>query len=312
MKRYWVIAPYDSTQKELFDKAWQYDIDHGTIAIGWNEIADASKLNRSELESKVKELYPNTTRQNVITRDTNALWSFHHEIQIDDIIIARCGTKKIVSIGTVTGNPYYDKQAGIERIADKSKNYYPNFIPVKWDLNEIEFDKIVFSFYTLYEIFSERFQEIVEDSENNGVENEQIQEFVLEKYLEDFIVANFNKIFSGKLELYKDPEDNIGQQYPAFTDDGDQIGRIDILARDKISNDYIVIELKKGRESDQVVGQILRYMGWVEQNLCNYGENVRGLIICKEVEPKLIYALKMVSNIVDVKRYKVDFELVNK
>lgn len=35
MTRYWVIAPYDSTRPEVFDKAWAYDLTNGTIALGW-------------------------------------------------------------------------------------------------------------------------------------------------------------------------------------------------------------------------------------------------------------------------------------
>jgi restriction system protein len=71
----------------------------------------------------------------------------------------------------------------------------------------------------------------------------------------------------------------------------------------------LVIELKKGRESDKVVGQILRYMGWVRDNLCREGEDVKGLIIYKDVDERLTYALGMVQDIVQVKRYSVNFQL---
>jgi restriction system protein len=67
--------------------------------------------------------------------------------------------------------------------------------------------------------------------------------------------------------------------------------------------------LKKGRPSDQVVGQILRYMGWVKKNLCKGGKVVRGLVIWNgDPDPKLTYALKMTKNI-DVRYYKVSFTL---
>lgn len=41
----------------------------------------------------------------------------------------------------------------------------------------------------------------------------------------------------------------------------------DFLAVDKGNNDLVVIELKKGRISDKVVGQILRYIAWINENL---------------------------------------------
>ena len=70
----------------------------------------------------------------------------------------------------------------------------------------------------------------------------------------------------------------------------------------------MVIELKKGRGSDKVVGQILKYMGRVDENLCEEGQRVKGIIICKEQDSKLSYALKMTTNIA-VKYYRVDFQL---
>ena len=126
--------------------------------------------------------------------------------------------------------------------------------------------------------------------------------FVLEKYLEDFIVSNFKSIFKGKLQVYEDAEGADGQQYTT------DIGPIDILATEPESGSFMVIELKKGRPSDQVIGQILRYMGWVKKNLCNDGQGVKGLVICRDPDSKLTYALEMTNNI-DVRYYSVRFEL---
>jgi restriction system protein len=134
--------------------------------------------------------------------------------------------------------------------------------------------------------------------------NESIDQnaFALEKYLEDFIVSNFVAIFKGKLQIYEDANGSDGQQYPT------DIGPIDILAVDSATGSFTVIELKKGRPSDQVVGQILRYMGWVKKNLCRNGQGVKGLVICRDPDPKLSYAIEMTSNI-DVRYYKVSFIL---
>jgi restriction system protein len=51
----------------------------------------------------------------------------------------------------------------------------------------------------------------------------------------------------------------------------------------KCGRRYLVIELKKGRSSDVVVGQILRYMGFIKNELAVNGESVRGIIIDKRV-----------------------------
>jgi hypothetical protein len=311
VSRYWVIAPYNSTVAQVFDKAWEYDLQNRTIAVGWTELGDISKLSKPELKSKYIETYGDDIAKGSVTRDVNALWRFYHEVLPGDIVIARRGTMKIIGIGTVTGDPFYDREKGRERVADLTDDVYANFIPVRWNEKEITFDRIVFPFFTICEIPDEKYQRLVEgsepDPEDEDVDIGQSPEFVLEKYLEDFIVANFESIFAGKWKLYEDSEGSLGQQYPARNDSGKLIGRIDILARS--TNSYLVIELKKGRESDKVVGQILRYMGWVRDNLCREGEDVKGLIICKDVDERLTYALGMVQDIVQVKRYSINFQL---
>lgn len=60
-----------------------------------------------------------------------------------------------------------------------------------------------------------------------------------------------------------------------------------------------------------MVGQILRYMGWVKEHLAanDYDQyNVRGIIISKEKDDRLEYALKMLQK-VNVFLYSVSFEL---
>jgi RecB family endonuclease NucS len=63
-----------------------------------------------------------------------------------------------------------------------------------------------------------------------------------------------------------------------------------------------VVELKKTKGTDQVVGQILRYMGWAREA---YPENtVRGIIIVGEKDDALRYALKATSGI-EAKEFKL-------
>jgi hypothetical protein len=49
-------------------------------------------------------------------------------------------------------------------------------------------------------------------------------------------------------------------------------------------------------------------MGWVKKNLCTHGQSVKGLVICRDYDPKLTYALEMTNNI-DVRYYSVSFKL---
>jgi RecB family endonuclease NucS len=70
------------------------------------------------------------------------------------------------------------------------------------------------------------------------------------------------------------------------------VPNINLLMRDRDKN-YVVVELKKGKTEDGVVGQTLRYMGWVRENLSK-GKVVRGIIVVPkgEVTNKLEMAIK--------------------
>jgi len=90
--------------------------------------------------------------------------------------------------------------------------------------------------------------------------------------------------------------------------DTKEVGRIDLLCKDQ-KNNHVVIELKKGRKNDEVVGQTLRYLGWVEKNLKT---KVRGIIIVNEPDERLEYALGPIKNLIELKFYKVNFEIKDK
>jgi restriction system protein len=304
MSRYWVIAPVEADPPEQYDKVWQFNLANNLISIGWKQLGDVSSLSRQELASAVAVKYPDRPQQTK-TLITNMIWAFYHEIKPGDVVLARRGRRVLAGVGTVEHSATY--QPGLVPVVG-----YPNVLPVSWSLsprNKI-FSSIVFPMHTLSEISDEKATELLRDSpmaviaEEDRVEVEDFQTFALEKYLEEFIVSNFDSIFKGELKLFRDSEGNAGQQYDT------DVGPIDILAVERDSNAFVVIELKKGRPSDQVVGQILRYMGWVKSNLCEDGRTVTGLVICRDQDPKLDYALSVTCGI-SVKYYSVAFKLLD-
>lgn len=126
-------------------------------------------------------------------------------------------------------------------------------------------------------------------------------EFPLEEYLENFIVRNWKSIdFGEPLTLYVDDEGAPAQQYPTSE------GFIDLLAKDTDGN-LVVIELKKGRSNQQVVGQILSYVGWVNNNLAEKNQKVRGIIVAADGNRALLDAVSTVSDFISVKYYRVKF-----
>ncbi len=78
----------------------------------------------------------------------------------------------------------------------------------------------------------------------------------------------------------------------------DDAGRLDILAKSKDGREYLIIELKLGRASDRVIGQLQSYMGYLQSSgYCAHGETVRGIIIGSSEDPKIRHALKVTQNI---------------
>lgn len=127
--------------------------------------------------------------------------------------------------------------------------------------------------------------------------------FALEKHLEDFLVVNWAQTELGRAyDIYREEGELIGQQYPSDT------GPIDILAISKDRKTLLVVELKRGRASDVVVGQVQRYMGFVLSELAEPGQTVRGVIIALDDDLKVRRALSVTNNI-DFYRYQVSFRL---
>ncbi len=127
--------------------------------------------------------------------------------------------------------------------------------------------------------------------------------FALEKHLEDFLVANWALTDLGKdFDIFSEEGEPVGRQYPSDT------GPIDILAISKDGKTLLVVELKRGRASDVVVGQIQRYMGYVKAELAESYQQVRGVIIALEDDLRLRRALSVASNI-EFYRYRVSFKL---
>ncbi len=111
---------------------------------------------------------------------------------------------------------------------------------------------------------------------------------ISEQNLEDFVVQDLNKIETGLCLVERQ------LHTPA--------GRLDLLCQDALGN-YVVVELKKTKGTDQVIGQILRYMGWVTGAYPL--KNVRGIVIVGKIDDALRYAIKAVRN-VEAKEFTVN------
>ena len=123
----------------------------------------------------------------------------------------------------------------------------------------------------------------------------------LEKQLEDFVASNLSLVEAG-LVLYVDEDNRQGKQYPT------DVGVIDLLCR-RPDGSLLVIELKRGKSSDAVVGQISRYIGWVKVHMAK-GAAVSGLILTHDKDESLKYAVFAHSSLV-LKYFRLRLELVS-
>jgi len=234
-------------------------------------------------------------------------WSVCKGLQIGDVVLVPTGERTFY-VGDITG-PYRFSQG----------DNLPHQRPVKWRSTVIQLDDMserlrrsVGSIGTTCMLDShvEELERLLSGTEsksvatNDGEVIENVSEFVFEEHLEEFMIKNWELTpFAAEYDIYRNEKGELtGQQFSAFGRD-----RIDILAISKDKKTLLVIELKKGKGTDQVLGQVLRYMGYVN-TVKEDNQTVKGLIVAHEDDPRIRHALSMVQN-VGFYTYKIHFEL---
>ena len=84
-------------------------------------------------------------------------------------------------------------------------------------------------------------------------------------------------------------------------------GRIFTFICTDVSGNFVV-ETKRGTPDRQAMGQILGYIGWVAQKLCQDGREVRGILIASEATESLRMAVAAVPS-QEIYLYEISFRL---
>lgn len=234
-----------------------------------------------------------------------ALWTIAKGIKAGDIVLCPNGEGAYL-IGEISSNYFY-----------RPGEILPHRRSVKWLSNTIERSEMsqslqnstgsigTVSDVTKYSdeleklVFGKRAPTIV--STDASIEDPST--FALEEHLEEFLVQNWKQTEFGKnYDIFEEDGEIAGQQFPTDT------GPIDILVISKDKKELLVVELKKGRASDAVVGQVQRYMGFVQEAVAENGQSVRGAIVAAEDHLSIRRALQVTKNI-DFYKYHVSFKL---
>jgi hypothetical protein len=109
-----------------------------------------------------------------------------------------------------------------------------------------------------------------------------IDDKLYERDIEEYYFHNIEEL-DENLVVLSNPVS--GRQYPTH------IGPIDLLCKDKKTDEYVIVELKRGHTNDEVIGQVLRYMGWVYINLEKTNKRVRGYVVANDFSENIDYSL---------------------
>ena len=304
-KNYWVIHMGEA------NKYADYAYENNLVVIGWNELEkdlnEYRTLNKKEFFKEALPLIETAYESNAKANSMIAgqLFRFSSLMEIGDIVLVPKTQDGKIYIGTIDGDYNYHEE-------QPDEFGYRHRRKVKW-IKTISTQDISqglrSSMGAMMTIFSvNKYADEIEPLLSKDIianENiESLENFGLESQLEDFIVENWDKLELNKnYSILKEDGEIVGQQYTT------PVGRIDILAKSKDGKEWLVIELKKGKSSDEVVGQMLRYIAWIKENEAGSDENVKGLIITKDQDEKLKYSLKA-ANDVELMTYSVSFQLL--
>lgn len=226
-------------------------------------------------------------------------------IRKGDIVLCPNGSGSYY-VGEVNGD--YEYHEGEVLPHRRSVQWYPNFIERAQMSPELQGSTRSTGTAINITKYSEEIELLISGNRPPSIvaTDESIEDpsvFALEKHLEDFLVKNWDQTSLGKkYDIVEEEGELVGQQYPTDT------GPMDILAVSKNQKELLVIELKKGRASSAVVGQIQTYMGFAKDELAEKDQKVKGIIIALEDDARLRRALSVAQDI-EFYTYKINFKL---
>lgn len=225
MTRYWIIAPYDATKAEKWEKIWQYDLQNNVISIGWGNLGDVSNYEEDQLKATIAHAYPDKNNATK-TKYFRMIWDFFHTIKPNDVIIARKGTKSIAAVGFVTQAAYFSQEQNDEARDPDDPHF--NYLGVQWldAPRDKTFAAPVFGIQTITSCSYTQFNQLVGAALYlNGVYQSVLKEILTAQeeqlalicYLQPYkshqikYLAEANPTINNPIQLYISTSDNLEQ-----------------------------------------------------------------------------------------------------
>ena len=164
--------------------------------------------------------------------------------------------------------------------------------PQQNTLNNFQFNKLLYSTFP----FVDDKETIIEDTEDESIEALEVEHY------QSLIHRNRNRLFPDYKYFDEEYQNEHNGHFYA-----QEAGTIDFLFLDQ-KNNFVVIELKR-KSTDKTLGQILRYIGWVKENIAEANQSVRGLILAESKDIYLDFALKVVNDIIEYRKINLSVSI---
>ena len=191
---YWLIAPGEN------GRLWEDFKNQNLIALGWDYLGPLTSYeNKGSIEKRIAEERADGIRP---TNDTKAVWDFLHTMAKGDIIYVKDGIKKILGLGVVTGDYYYDVN-----VAEYPHRRQVEWLQMgKWELHQTFAQKTLTSINGYPGLIQEIEQVIAEDTlDSKTAEINEFRSWLSTQVTDTGIPLNDKTILS-KLNALKDIE----------------------------------------------------------------------------------------------------------
>ena len=139
--------------------------------------------------------------------------------------------------------------------------------------------------------------DISEKNKVNLLELELQNHFEIEENLNKFLAPHFTNLY--QLKILDDKRYNEERKTREYHTN--EIGAMDILCQDEVTKNYYVIEIKRDVADGPAMGQLIQYMGWVENEFLEDTDtdSCYGVLICSKTSMQSRAATDWLKKYVD-------------